>query len=166
MLRLNKELLFVRVNRYEYLLKKGTLSNYSFTILDEDELGFLSILFEDLIYPLAEEGIVKRLEQELKMTKEKIKEILLQLKEAEVLIEHTEAKKLSICALAPSEIKDQVHARLAEVIESNIKTLDLKDVNYRYFNIIVHVIKFSSASIFLNRYFSICCESCCVADYL
>jgi len=130
MLRLNKELLFVRVNRYEYLLKKGTLSNYSFTILDEDELGFLSILFEDLIYPLAEEGIVKRLEQELKMTKEKIKEILLQLKEAEVLIEHTEAKKLSICALAPSEIKDQVHARLAEVIESNIKTLDLKDVDY------------------------------------
>jgi len=130
MLTLNKELLFIRVNRYEYLLKKGTISNYSFTILDEEELGFLTILFEKLTYPMAEDKIVKELKQTLGMTTEKIKDILSELKESDILIKNTKSDIPSICVLAPNEIKEQIKQRLAEVIKSDIKVKDLQQVNY------------------------------------
>jgi hypothetical protein len=42
---------FVRCRRFEYLVKAGSISNYSFSLVDEDRVGLLEFLFETASYP-------------------------------------------------------------------------------------------------------------------
>ncbi|EUJ21535.1 hypothetical protein MAQA_02352 [Listeria aquatica FSL S10-1188] len=90
---LNEEILFIRVNKYEYLLKKGTISNYSFNIIDEDRLGFLTLLFEELDYPMEEQDIQSVLQQELTISEEQISDILTQLRDSDILVAKSNKKK-------------------------------------------------------------------------
>lgn len=51
MLVLNKQMRFIRCSKYEYIVKKGSISNYSFSLKDDDKSGLLDFLFERANYP-------------------------------------------------------------------------------------------------------------------
>lgn len=59
MLRLNRSMRFIRCSRYEYMVKRGTISNYSFNLQDEDRLGTLEYLFERVDYPVARDRLLE-----------------------------------------------------------------------------------------------------------
>lgn len=106
MLQLNKTLQYIRNSRYEYLVKRGSISNYSFHIKDDDKTGILEVLFEEVEYPISEEQL-----KELLLSKgnqielEKIEEVLNQLKDVEILYElgYAGEEKLSLCVISGAE---------------------------------------------------------------
>ncbi|HFE9852289.1 hypothetical protein [Enterococcus faecalis] len=138
MLMLNQEILFIRVNKYEYLLKKGTISNYSFNIIDEEKLGFLTLVFEDIVYPIKEQDIETKLINELNICEEKVSDILKKLKDVEILIDKAKEDRVSICILAPNEIKDQISKRTKEILLNEVRIVDINEVDYK--NIVEEIV--------------------------
>ncbi|PMC35470.1 hypothetical protein CJ195_18860 [Bacillus sp. UMB0899] len=113
MLNLNEGMQFIRCSRNEYLVKKGSISNYSFHIKDEEKLGILETLFERISFPIPQEQLAGELINNIGQTNEEyVLDLLEQLLEIDVLIESTAVTQTekSICVLTDwehvSEVKD------------------------------------------------------------
>lgn len=130
MLTLNKEILFIRVNRFEYLLKKGTISNYSFTVIDEEKLGVLTILFEEISYPKTQEEIIKSVNYKGNFSTSKLVEIISQLIDAEILLLEEKTIETPLCIITPEKNKLQVEERFREIISNNFKIIELERIEY------------------------------------
>lgn len=88
MININKELYTIRCNKYQYLIKKGSMSNYSFNILDEDKTGILDLLFEKISYPIQYNMLKEIIMDKCKnITEEKVDEFINNLKDIELLID-------------------------------------------------------------------------------
>lgn len=79
MFQLSKDLQFIRCTRHKYLVKKGSMSNYSFDIIDEKETGILDVLFEKTRYPIDEESFNKIVHDNLGNESEELVQKLLEL---------------------------------------------------------------------------------------
>lgn len=89
MIQLLDDLQFFRCTKQKYLVKKGSMSNYSFDIIDERGTGVLDILFEKLKYPMDEEKFRTAIE---KFVGDEVNEFINKLLELEVL-KRTDDKK-------------------------------------------------------------------------
>lgn len=88
MLAINTGLQFIRCSKYEYLIKKGSISNYSFNVRDEEKSGLLDLLFNQITYPAEEEVIYQQVEERLgDLDHDYIKSILDQLLDTEIMYE-------------------------------------------------------------------------------
>lgn len=85
MININKSLLTIRCNKYQYLIKKGSMSNYSFDIIDENKSGILELLFEKISYPIDESAMKDEIRSKCKnITEEEICSYIKDLIEFEV----------------------------------------------------------------------------------
>lgn len=101
MLILNGSMQFIRCSRYEYLIKKGSISNYSFNIKDEEKTGILEVLFEKTSFPITKENLFLHLKGKKEESDSEIKNIVNKLVEIEVLLAYNEEKyqKQPICII-------------------------------------------------------------------
>ncbi|WP_100332613.1 hypothetical protein [Bacillus xiapuensis] len=106
MLTLNKGMLFIRCSRYEYLVKKGSMSNYSFHLKDEDKTGILEALFEKTDFPVPQERLAEELSNKISEPNEKyVSDLLEQLLEIEVMLECPNAQQIEkpVCIMTDLE---------------------------------------------------------------
>ncbi len=82
MIQFCKDLQFFRCTNQKYLVKKGSMSNYSFDIIDEKDTGILNIIFEKTEYPVDENTFRKIVEEYLG---DEAEEFIQKLYELEVL---------------------------------------------------------------------------------
>ncbi|MFZ5354005.1 MAG: hypothetical protein ACOZCL_14970 [Bacillota bacterium] len=86
MLTLNKTMHYIRCSRYEYYVKKGSISNYSFNVQDEEKTGVLEIIFEKTAYPITQDKLVGELTSKINnFGAEKAVEFIDRLKELEII---------------------------------------------------------------------------------
>lgn len=122
MIDLNKGLGRIRCNKYQYLIKKGSMSNYSFDILDENKTGILDLLFEKVSFPI-EEMILKDtiMKECTNLTEEDMTKFIENLKEIEVFIEVLDNEtKTNITLITDSESIEFIENKLVN-FNYNIK---------------------------------------------
>lgn len=81
----NPRFLFIRCNKYQFLVKKGSISNFSFDIIDENKNGFLEYAFEIAKYPQEEEAFIQGASTQLGMEREEVISELNKLYELEII---------------------------------------------------------------------------------
>ncbi|MFA9555705.1 hypothetical protein ACERII_00145 [Evansella sp. AB-rgal1] len=111
MLALNEGMHYIRCSRYEYLVKRGSISNYSFSIKDEEKTGILDAMFEIINYPIE----LKDLEEQLASlsvapNSDQMKSLIHQLLEIEVLYEISKKTKqdTSLCVIVDDHDQSQI----------------------------------------------------------
>jgi len=87
MLRKNKGFMFIRCNQYQYLVKKGSMSNHSYNILDENKIGILSYLFEVTEFPLKKTDLLANIQTKLLLPYEEASEYIENLINHEILLD-------------------------------------------------------------------------------
>ncbi|PFR25757.1 hypothetical protein COK19_14375 [Bacillus cereus] len=111
MLKISQTMQFIRCSRYEYLVKKGSISNYSFNLKDEEQSGILEIIFEEITFPISRDDLEAQLLMRIEdIDSNHITSLLDQLLEVEILYEvSTVAKKnIKICVIADNERIDMI----------------------------------------------------------
>ncbi|MBO0481266.1 hypothetical protein [Candidatus Enterococcus courvalinii] len=89
MINKNEGLIFIRCNKYEYLVKKGSLSNYSYNIIDESKDGFLDYLFEKSSFPIEKSELIKQMIAKLELSSEIVEEYIERLITLKILEDKT-----------------------------------------------------------------------------
>lgn len=146
MLKISQKMQFIRCSRYEYLVKKGSISNYSFNLKDEEQSGILECIFEEITFPINREDLEEQLLIRIGgIDQNHIKNLLDQLLEVEILYEVSNVikKNMKICAIADSERVDIIMQALEEqsyeiqpftfknspIKSNNIKLIELQNEN-------------------------------------
>lgn len=144
MLTLNGSMKFIRCSKYEYLVKAGSMSNYSLCVKDEDKQGIIEYLFEQIKYPASQKELVDELVSKLNHSKVKdIKNTVTRLKELEIIV-HTKEKDRNqtvfiladdnCAALAKDRFSAQGYNVRGRIFSSNrnIKNYSFKSINQDY----------------------------------
>lgn len=111
MLKISQTMQFIRCSRYEYLVKKGSISNYSFNLKDEEQSGILEIIFEEITFPISRDDLEAQLLMRIEdIDSNYIKSLLDQLLEVEILCELSAVteKNMKICVITDSEKVDVI----------------------------------------------------------
>lgn len=129
MLELNMKFYKIRCSKYQYMIKKGSMSNYSFDMLDEDKTGILDFIFERANYPIEEESLKGQiLENCVELNKEKVDEYINNLKELEVFEEiSTEKHKIKITLITEKKSMDIIEKKLVYFNYSIVNYIDIEE---------------------------------------
>lgn len=131
MIKINKGLYAIRCSRYQYLIKKGSMSNYSFDILDEDKSGILDLIFEKTSYPIDEKELKENIMNYCEnITEDKMNEFINNLREVELLIDiEKHEKKIDVMLIIDSESKKCVEEKLNKFNYNCIATVTMDEIN-------------------------------------
>lgn len=130
----NEGLLFIRCTKHQYLIKKGSMSNYSFSVQDEDKNGLLDVLFEKTEYPIQKKELICYLSNELSITEENAREYIDRFLNLEILLDEDRS-------FGNKEILLIHNSALSSEIE---KTFGVSNDNLKYKRIILDNPDFSS----------------------
>lgn len=127
MYQLFKDLQFFRCTKQKYLVKKGSMSNYSFDIIDEKGTGILDVLFEKTKYPAEEEVFRKMVAEHLG---DEAEEFIQKLLELEVLKKTDEkSDKYSVFVITGSENRELISKKMADMNFEVYGFYDLEQVS-------------------------------------
>ena len=127
MLIVNKGLAIIRCSRYQYVIKKGSMSNYSFDIIDETKSGIIEQIFEKISYPTTEEQLIEQLKTTCGVKEDEVIDYIDKLKAIGVLQNKSENVKAKICLLTDYETNKIVSKKLAGS-GFTVKTIVTKDI--------------------------------------
>lgn len=100
MIKLNQTMQYIRCSKYEYLIKKGSISNYSFNLRDEEKNGILEILFEKTKYPMEKDELKSYMIENADFSESsKAEELINQLLEIEVFLKESSQTIPNICLI-------------------------------------------------------------------
>lgn len=136
MISLNKKLSKIRCNRYQYLIKKGSMSNYSFDIVDEEKTGILNVIFEETTFPIEKEELKDNIMKKCKnLTEEKTNEFIKKLEDIELLVElSNKIDKSNIMLITDNESSELMKKKLLK-FNYNIKsTINIEDDKKMFLN--------------------------------
>lgn len=116
MLDKNKKLLFIRCNKHQYLVKKGSMSNYSFNIFDEERDGFLDFVFERVNYPIEKGELAQLIDEKLSISDEEVNERIDELIDLDIFTERKadENEVSKACLFFNQEISEKVQSSFCE----------------------------------------------------
>ncbi len=130
MLRLNEKLMYIKCSTYEYLVKKGSISNYSYNIIDEKKLGVLETLFHHETYPIHKEQLLNRLGKNMSGDqKNELESIIEEFLELDILVEEKEHLSQKAAILTKSHYTEIVNERFKEMGFSCCFILSRDEVN-------------------------------------
>lgn len=87
MIEKNQGFLFIRCCKYQYLIKKGSMSEYSFSVSDNEKSGFLDYILERASFPIEREDLINELCNKLDLSQEKSDEYLQQLMNLNIIVD-------------------------------------------------------------------------------
>lgn len=124
MIQLCKDLQYFRCTNQKYLVKKGSMSNYSFDIIDEKSTGILSVIFEQTEYPVDERVFREMAEEYLG---DEADEFLQKLLELEVLQQTDDGVgKRSLFIITNKQNRELLSAKLTDMDYDIIGFYDLE----------------------------------------
>lgn len=124
MIQICKGIQFFRCTNHKYLVKKGSMSNYSFDIIDENRTGILNVIFEQIEYPISE-----KIFREIvgKYLGDETEEFLKTLFELEVIQQITkQISKRSIFIIADNKNYELLTKKLLDMEYNIIEFYDLE----------------------------------------
>lgn len=113
MINLHNDLEFFRCTKTNYLIKKGSMSNYSFNIIDENNTDVLEYIFEIEKYPVDEEKFISNIN---KYIGEESKEFIQKLLELEVIRKvNNDTVSNKVMVISTKEDKKLIENKLSEM---------------------------------------------------
>lgn len=134
MISINKDLLFIRVNKYEYLIKKGTISNYSFNVVDEERIGFLPFIFEEINYPIEKKELLNQIKLNYVLNEEDLSKYIDDFLDTGILIIHQEKINGEILIVAPEMYIDSVSSKFSELSNKEVRQQTVENLNFENIN--------------------------------
>jgi thiazole/oxazole-forming peptide maturase SagC family component len=108
---------------FQYLIKKGSMSNYSFSISDDEKSGILDYIFERVSFPIEKDDFMKELCDKLTLSQEKSNEYLKQLMSLNIIVDLSLSPAINKVCLF---FNDEIQKRVKENFEKQSKTLNCK----------------------------------------
>lgn len=127
MIKLFKDLQFFRCTKSKYLVKKGSMSNYSFDIIDEKGTGVLEYIFEKEKYPVDEENFNSTVRKYLGDESNDFIEKLIELE----VLKRVEKKvdKRTVFVITGNENKELLIGKLEEMNFESIGSYDIEKLS-------------------------------------
>ena len=127
MIKLFKDLQFFRCTKSKYLVKKGSMSNYSFDIIDEKGTGVVEYIFEKEKYPVDEENFNSTVRKYLGDESNDFIEKLIELE----VLKRVEKKvdKRTVFVITGNENKELLIGKLEEMNFESIGSYDIEKLS-------------------------------------
>lgn len=150
MIKLCKDLQYFRCTNQRYLIKKGSMSNYSFDIIDEMGTGILNIIFDQTKYPIDEKVFCKMVDGYLGDEAEKFICELFELGVLQKTDDHVD--KRSVFVITNAQNRDLLETKLIDMNYDIIDFYDLEKVSASDTTLEENILKCEVLLVFSNTF--------------